>query len=540
MAITPLPTAPSRSDPEEIFDERADTWVAALPPWTDEVNALAFDVDADATSAASDAAAAASSAASALAAPGTNATSSTSVAIGLGSKSFTIQTGKDFVVGMVMIVADDAAPTTNTMVGGVTSYNPGTGSLVIDVSNTSGSGTKSAWTISISGRAGLDGGSNIVLDTSPQLGGSLDPNGNYVGSARGANIPSATSLVIGTDGDYFTVTGSTTISTIIIAAHRLVTLVFSSTLTLVDSATITLPENQNFTTSPGDHITFQSPGTANNVFTTSVSKTDGSSPNGADLVSTNNLSDVSSPSASLSNVGGIGSATTNTLTNKTINANGTGNVLTNIDVNNCIAASQSEAESGTDNTKILTPLRVAQAISAQSSGGAWNLIGTSVASSSPSLTVTGLDSTYDTYAISVSDIVASNDVRNLWLRVGDSGGIDSGTTDYSYHVGIQSVASPAYAAFASGGATFMVLSTSAGNAAGEGTNAMLFLTRPQDGAVIPIITGTTSYVGNAGEHIGGNFAGYRNAVISLDRIQILMNSGNIATGRLTVWGIAHE
>jgi len=50
------------------------------------------------------------------------------------------------------------------------------------------------------------------------------------------------------------------------------------------------------------------------------------------------------------------------LTNKTLDVNGVGNVISNIDIGNCIAASQVEAETGTDNTKLLTALRVAQAI----------------------------------------------------------------------------------------------------------------------------------------------------------------------------------
>jgi len=71
----------------------------------------------------------------------------------------------------------------------------------------------------------------------------------------------------------------------------------------------------------------------------------------------------------LSNLGGIGAATTDTLTNKTINADGAGNALSNIDIGNVIAASQAEAEAGTDNTKLVTSLRVAQAIAALSSSG---------------------------------------------------------------------------------------------------------------------------------------------------------------------------
>jgi hypothetical protein len=78
----------------------------------------------------------------------TTGTSSTSVAIGTGSKSFTATTGKSWVGGMFIVIADAAAPSTNSMTAQVTSYNSGTGSLVVDVKSTLGSGTKSSWVIS--------------------------------------------------------------------------------------------------------------------------------------------------------------------------------------------------------------------------------------------------------------------------------------------------------------------------------------------------------------------------------------------------------
>ncbi len=62
-------------------------------------------------------------------------------------------------------------------------------------------------------------------------------------------------------------------------------------------------------------------------------------------------------------------ADTLAFTNKTLDANATGNALSNIDIANCIAASQAEAEAGTENTKILTPLRTKQAIVALGGGG---------------------------------------------------------------------------------------------------------------------------------------------------------------------------
>lgn len=47
MAITPLPTPPSRDDPTN-FSTRADAFLGALPDFATEANALAVDVNADA------------------------------------------------------------------------------------------------------------------------------------------------------------------------------------------------------------------------------------------------------------------------------------------------------------------------------------------------------------------------------------------------------------------------------------------------------------------------------------------------------------
>lgn len=80
-----------------------------------------------------------------------NATSASSVAIGTDAKSFTIETGKAFVVGQFVLVADAAAPTVNWMYGQVTSHDTETGALTVAVSLTKGSGTKTSWIIGLTG-----------------------------------------------------------------------------------------------------------------------------------------------------------------------------------------------------------------------------------------------------------------------------------------------------------------------------------------------------------------------------------------------------
>lgn len=92
--------------------------------------------------------AAVESAALAVTTAGSNTTSTTSNSIGTGSKTWTVETGKSLVVGMHYKMADTASPS-NWALGLITAYNSSTGSLTINVSDVSGSGTLTAWTGSI-------------------------------------------------------------------------------------------------------------------------------------------------------------------------------------------------------------------------------------------------------------------------------------------------------------------------------------------------------------------------------------------------------
>lgn len=77
-----------------------------------------------------------------------SATSTTANAIGTGSKTYTVASGKAFWIGETVRIADNAAPGTNYMDGYVTSYS-GT-SLVVMVTSVAGSGTPASVTIAFS------------------------------------------------------------------------------------------------------------------------------------------------------------------------------------------------------------------------------------------------------------------------------------------------------------------------------------------------------------------------------------------------------
>lgn len=182
--IPTLPAAPDRIDAPATFIAKSDAWVAALANWTAQANAFAsyFDVTyiatvdairddattqaatattqagnaatsataaaSSATAANNSATAAANSAASAITTPGSNATSASSLLIGSGNRSFTLdQTGKQFVVGQWINITRTSDPSNYGMTGTITSFNSGTGDITVNVVSFYGSGTFSAWSI---------------------------------------------------------------------------------------------------------------------------------------------------------------------------------------------------------------------------------------------------------------------------------------------------------------------------------------------------------------------------------------------------------
>ena len=195
MAMTPLTGMPARTQEQSTFNTNAnDFFSTKLPLFVTEANALQVDVNSKqsaAATSASDAAtqagtattqagiattqatlaanwatqlgtpvsggefsakyhaqAAAASAASAVNSPGTQATSITGMTISNVSKSFTLQqTGKNFVVGQWVTIADATNPSTSWMAGGITAFNSGTGNITVNVVMSVGAATLSNWVV---------------------------------------------------------------------------------------------------------------------------------------------------------------------------------------------------------------------------------------------------------------------------------------------------------------------------------------------------------------------------------------------------------
>ena len=82
-------------------------------------------------------------------------TSTTSVAVAVGAKTFTVGTNLSFSAGMVVSITKTVTPKTVNMTGEITAYNATTGQLDISVYSVTNQGTHADWTITTEDEIGF-------------------------------------------------------------------------------------------------------------------------------------------------------------------------------------------------------------------------------------------------------------------------------------------------------------------------------------------------------------------------------------------------
>ena len=180
---------------------------------------------------------------------------------------------------------------------------------------------------------------------------------------------------------------------------------------------------------------------------------------------------------------------------------------------------------------------------AAAAGGAWTLIGTAVASNSANLTITGLDtSVYDTFKIEIAGILPATDAVYMNFRMGDSSGIDSGSTDYSWAYDGKHW-SGGLNGDNTGDAEIQLNATShqIGNVDdyGDSFSCSMTLFTSDSTNQYPSIAWATAYKDSENLLTAITGGGERKAIITLTQVQLLASSGNLDEGRMTVWGVKH-
>ena len=180
------------------------------------------------------------------------------------------------------------------------------------------------------------------------------------------------------------------------------------------------------------------------------------------------------------------------------------------------------------------------------SGGAWTLIGSQVASNSATLTQTGLTATYDTYCIVFSSLKPASDAQDIYFRIGDSGGLETGASDYNYSTwGNTPATTVAWQAGSDQSNSHIKLNNDisgrkAGNSTGEGFAAVIYLDMPGESTKQPTVHGTYAFSDQEGGLNGGAVSGHLDKdSYTLTQVQFLFSSGNVTSGRMTTFGIKH-
>ena len=187
------------------------------------------------------------------------------------------------------------------------------------------------------------------------------------------------------------------------------------------------------------------------------------------------------------------------------------------------------------------------ALPAAISSGAMNLLETQTASSSATISFTSnIDSTYDEYVFRFYDIHPSVDGEKCGFQANASGGSgynETMTTTFFHCAHNESDSDAGPLEYEAGydlaqGSTFQRITRNTGNANDECWSGYLHLFNPSSTTFVKhFIAVTQSIQGN--EYSDNSFiAGYFNTTSAIDEIQFKMESGNIDSGVIKLYGIS--
>jgi len=178
------------------------------------------------------------------------------------------------------------------------------------------------------------------------------------------------------------------------------------------------------------------------------------------------------------------------------------------------------------------------------SGGGMTLIQEQTASSSSTISFTsGIDSTYDEYVFKFYDIHPATDSAKFMVNFRDGGtnydatkttsaffaahAEDDSLTQFTYSTGDDVVQSTGNAP----------LSLGVGNGNDESCSGEMFLYSPSSTTFVKHFISTTNIYYSGNRTMQTFVAGYANVTAAIDGVQFVMESGNIDSGKIKLYGI---
>lgn len=193
-----------------------------------------------------------------------------------------------------------------------------------------------------------------------------------------------------------------------------------------------------------------------------------------------------------------------------------------------------DASAGTNKKVLMDDLPAA-------SGGGLVLLATVSASSSSSVDFTSfIDSTYDVYFFTWSDVISSA-TAVLQARLGNGGSFDSGASDYKYaKMGLESNDTAPVASASLGFATHIDIgsTTASSTTTSAAYHGHMYMYGASNASEFTQLAYNTTFVSQTPRQVTTVGTGSRFEEAAHDRLQFLFSTGNIASGEFKLYGIA--
>ena len=163
---------------------------------------------------------------------------------------------------------------------------------------------------------------------------------------------------------------------------------------------------------------------------------------------------------------------------------------------------------------------------------------TTVSSATASVTLTGIDSTYDVYMLKINNVIPQTDGNDFKLRVTESG---TPNTTANYDSAYKRLRTDTtFNNSSSTNDTELDLSTSIGNDTGEQGSAIIYIFNAYNSSEYTLFTVEQIQLGTTALLIGSQGGGVFTSSSQVDGVQIICQTGatNFTSGQFTLYGIA--
>lgn len=195
-------------------------------------------------------------------------------------------------------------------------------------------------------------------------------------------------------------------------------------------------------------------------------------------------------------------------------------------------------------TKVPTQQSVKAYVDASAGGGDYELIGSATASNDATISFTGLTSSYSSYMLIFDSVVPATDIVSFYMRTSTNAGssYDSGASDYAWTRMRWRVTTGSSVTDLSEGdytSDALILTNNIGSDSNEMLSGELRLYNPS-GTNYTQANWKIMYVDNGASLQAVSGSGFRLSAADVDAIQFLFSSGNIESGNFYLYGLKNS